>query len=61
MEDYSVMPAMEDFRRTLYWQPSVKIDANGQGRVEFFNNSSCTQMYISAEGITPSGKFIVSE
>ena len=61
MEDYSVMPAMEDFRRTLYWQPSVKIDANGQGRVEFFNNSSCTQMYISAEGITPSGNFIVSE
>lgn len=61
MEDYSVMPAMEDFRRTLYWQPWVKIDANGQGRVEFFNNSSCKQMYISAEGITPSGKFIVSE
>lgn len=61
MEDYSVMPAMEDFRRTLFWAPSVHTDASGHARVSFFNNSSCRQMYISAEGMTPDGRFVVSE
>ncbi len=61
MEDYSLMPPMADFRRTLYWQPTVRADASGRARVEFFNNSSCTQMYISAEGFTPQGHFVVSE
>ena len=60
MEDYSIMPPMEDFRRTLYWNPNVKTDKNGKASIEFYNNSSCTQMFISAEGITKDGKFIVS-
>jgi len=61
MEDYSIMPPMEDFRRTLYWNPNVKTDKDGKATVEFYNNSSCTQMFISAEGITKDGKFIISE
>jgi len=60
MEDYSIMPPMEDFRRTLYWNPNVKTDKDGKATIEFYNNSSCTQMFISAEGITKDGKFIVS-
>lgn len=61
MEDYSILPPMEDFRRTLFWAPTVRVDNNGKAQVEFFNNSSCTQMYISVEGITPKGNFIVNE
>lgn len=61
MEDYSVIPPMEDYRRTLYWNPSVKTDANGQAHIEFYNNSSCTDMYISVEGMTREGRFIVKE
>ena len=61
MEDYSIMPPMEDFRRTLYWNPNVKTDKDGKATIEFYNNSSCTQMFISAEGITKDGKFIISE
>jgi uncharacterized protein YfaS (alpha-2-macroglobulin family) len=60
MEDYSIMPPMEDFRRTLYWNPNVKTDKDGKATIEFYNNSSCTQMFISAEGITKDGKFIIS-
>ena len=60
-EDYSIMPPMEDFRRTLYWNPNVKTDKDGKATIEFYNNSSCTQMFISAEGITKDGKFIISE
>ena len=61
MEDYSVLPPTEDLRRTLYWNPTVKSDSLGHATVEFYNNSSCTEMYISAEGLTPDGHFIVNE
>jgi hypothetical protein len=29
--------------------------------VEFYNNSSCRQIVVSAEGITPDGKALVGE
>lgn len=61
MEDYSIMPPMEDFRRTIFWEPNVRTDAQGKAKVEFYNNSSCTQMYISAEGITQDGRYMVNE
>lgn len=59
MEDYNVIPPMADFRRTIYWEPTVTTDAQGRARVSFFNNSTCTGMYISAEGLTPEGKCVV--
>ena len=49
---------MEDFRRTLYWAPNLQTDVTGRTTVEFYNNSSCQQMYISAEGIGDEGGFI---
>jgi len=61
MEDYSVMPPSEDFRRTLYWEPNIRTDNRGRATVEFYNNSSCTSMFISAEGMTENGKFIINE
>ena len=61
MEDYSVIPPMADFRRTIYWAPDVKADENGKAKIEFFNNSTCEEMYISAEGMTPEGKFVVKD
>ena len=59
MEDYNVIPPMADFRRTIYWEPTVTTDAQGRARVSFFNNSTCTGMYISAEGLTPDGKCVI--
>ena len=61
MEDYSVIPPMADFRRTIYWNPDVKTDAQGKAKVEFYNNSTCQEMYISAEGMTEDGKVLVNE
>ncbi|MBO7660051.1 MAG: carboxypeptidase-like regulatory domain-containing protein, partial [Bacteroidaceae bacterium] len=58
MDDYSVLPPMEDFRRTLYWAPNLQTDVTGRTTVEFYNNSSCQQMYISAEGVGEEGGFI---
>ena len=58
MDDYSVLPPMEDFRRTLYWAPNLQTDVTGRATVEFFNNSSCKHIYVSAEGIGYEGGFI---
>ncbi len=60
MEDYSIMPPMEDFRRTIFWEPNVRTDAKGKATVKFYNNSSCRQMYISAEGITKDGRYLIN-
>lgn len=40
-----------DFRRTLYWNPSVRVDSTGVAKVEFYNNSTCKELHISAEGV----------
>ena len=61
MDDYSKVPPMEDFRRTLIWAPDVKTDANGHATVEFWNNSSARRLYISAEGMTEKGMFLTNE
>ena len=61
MEDYSVLPPMSDFRRTLYWAPNVKTDDKGHATVEFWNNSSCHEMYISAEGVSADGTLLTNE
>ena len=61
-DDYSVIPPQpDDYRRTLYWNPEIQADANGNAAVEFYNNSTCQWMYFSAEGITPDGKFITTK
>ena len=60
-EDYSVIPPMADFRRTIWWQPDITTDAEGKAKVEFFNNSTCEEMYISVEGMTQDGKVLVNE
>lgn len=59
MNDYSKLPPMEDFRRTIFWAPTVKTDANGNATVNFYNNSSCRRMYISAEGLDKQGRVLV--
>ena len=44
-----------DYRRTLYWNPSLTTDAQGETIVTFYNNSYSKQFDISSEGVTPQG------
>jgi len=54
--DYSTLPpAPDDYRRTLYWNPSVIPDENGKAGIQFYNNSRCRNFSISAETVTPQG------
>ena len=54
--DYAALPPEpDDYRRTLYWNPSVMPDEKGVAKINFYNNSRCTHFSISAETVTPSG------
>ena len=61
--DYSKarLPEVKDYRRTLYWNPNVTTDNFGQATIEFYNNSTCTSVDVSAEGVTRYGEFLVGE
>ncbi len=58
--NYTNKPTGEptDHRRTLHWDPNLQLDSNGEATIHFFNNASHTQLYISAEGMTPSGTLL---
>ena len=56
--DYQRNPPKEgqkDYRRTLYWNPELKLDANGRAHVHLFNNSQKTMIAIDAAGQTTDG------
>ena len=61
--DYSqALPnAPTDYRRTLYWNPNARPDANGRFSVTVYNNSHPTRVRVSVAGVAPDGKIVISE
>ena len=57
--NYKILPAIPDHRRTLYWNPDVRTDDKGKVKLEFYNNTSCRSIAISAEGIQKDGRVMV--
>ena len=56
--DYKRNPPKEgqkDYRRTLYWNPELKLDASGRAHVSLYNNSQKTTITIDAAGQTSEG------
>ena len=54
--DYSKQPLpKDDYRRTLYWNPNIKLDENGRATISLYNNSSSSILQVSAEGWSPDG------
>ena len=48
--DYGTMkPQEKDYRRTIYWNPTVKIE-NGEAVMEFYNSSSCNNITVDVIG-----------
>ena len=60
--DYSnePLPMEGDYRRTIYWNPSVTTNENGHAQVTFYNNGFTNNIAVSAEGLTEKG-FIIQE
>lgn len=53
--DYEMDYDINDHRRTLYWNPDVRSDAQGKANVSFYNNATESNLSIEAETITPDG------
>lgn len=47
-----------DYRRTLYWNPSLPLSQDGAATVTFFNNATPSVLSISAEGMGAKGEVI---
>ena len=58
--DYSRQkpPVPTDYRRTLYWNPDLKLDENGEASITFYNNSRQTTLSVEAEGQAPDGSLL---
>ena len=59
--DYSKQKPSEegkDYRRTLYWNPNLKLNDEGEAEVKFFNNSRVTQLSVDAEGQASDGTLL---
>ena len=58
--DYSrqTPPEPTDYRRTLYWNPDLRLDKNGEATVTFYNNSRQTTLSIEAEGQAADGTLL---
>lgn len=56
--DYAVLPKIDDYRRTLYWNPALEIGSDGKTKVNFYNNGKVTKLKINVEGITEDGTII---
>ena len=62
--DYKRNPPKEgqkDYRRTLYWNPDLKLDENGEAHVTLYNNSRRTQIKVEANGMTSEGGFLYNK
>ena len=62
--DYSrQVPSEEkkDYRRTLYWNPCLKLNDEGQGEVTFYNNSRSTKLSVDAQGMASDGTLLWNE
>ena len=59
--DYSTQhPSSEnaDYRRTLYWEPNLKLDAEGKAQVTFYNNARTKRLAIEAAGLATDGTLL---
>lgn len=56
--DYSALSPQRpvDYRRTLYWNPNARPDAEGKFTISFYNNSRPTRVRVSAAAIDSGGK-----
>ena len=61
--DYSKQtpPEPTDYRRTLYWNPNLQLDKNGEASITFYNNSRQTTLSVEAEGQAADGTLLWSK
>jgi hypothetical protein len=59
--DYQRTPPTEqtrDYRRTLYWNPELKLDANGRAHVRLFTGTRSASLNVNAAGQSADGSLL---
>ena len=59
--DYSKQVPSEDkkdYRRTLYWNPNLKLNEEGEAEVKFYNNCRTSVLSVDAEGQAADGTLL---
>ena len=59
--DYERTPPTEathDYRRTLYWNPALKLDGDGHAHVRLFNGSRPATLTVDAQGQSADGTLL---
>ena len=58
--DYSKQtpPEPSDYRRTLYWNPSLQLDEKGEAHITLWNNSRTTHPVVEAAGQAGNGTLL---
>lgn len=51
----------KDYRRTLYWNPNARFDADGKIVVNLYNNGKTSRIKVEAMGVTPDGRFLLTD
>ena len=61
--DYSnkPLPEVKDYRRTLYWNPDLKLDENGKAEFKFYGNGKQTHLAVEAEGLADDGTLLTGK
>ena len=61
--DYSnkPLPTVKDYRRTLYWNPDLKLDDAGKAEFRFFGNGKQTHLSVRAEGLANDGTLLTGK
>ena len=61
--DYSnkPLPEVKDYRRTLYWNPDLKLDDSGKAEFSFYGNGKQTHLTVTAEGIASDGTLLTGK
>ena len=50
--------SQHDYRRTLYWNPNLLLDENGEAHITLYNNSRTTQISVDAAGQAADGTLL---
>ncbi|KAA2218528.1 hypothetical protein [Maribacter flavus] len=62
LPDYSRLDGfnniLKDYRPTIYWNPDVKIDSEGQVKVQFYTNDRSDEFYLEFLGLTDDGEIV---
>ncbi len=58
---YKLPEGKKDYRRTLYWNPNVQLDENGEATITLYNNSRTTNVSVEVNGQAKDGTLLTGK